>query len=173
METQGPNTCENKKLCAGEYQLCKNNVGGSECICDEYHKHDTNAKGLKPGEVKCISEFVGSVTFLLSLVTVAINECKELPNACPSNANCTDLENGWTCDCPEGMRFNGIKSTPRKCMPNTGCLAKGSKTQTLCIEKNTICKDFSAKNGTFLCDCIDGHVGDPKVGCIGELREHR
>jgi hypothetical protein len=81
--------CETKTDNCHRYAACQNTDGGFTCACN---------KGFEGDGVKCSCnagyEIVGAVC-------VNIDECTTGEHNCHLDADCTDIEGGYTCACTE------------------------------------------------------------------------
>ena len=114
-----------------------------------------------------------------------LNECEESVHGC--SHECTDLDNGYSCICPEGMILghDGKTCYPNSCIDNNcdyGCMSKNGTATCFCAQKQTIdsdgftCVDYDEcqhengfcefgcenKIGGVTCTCPDGFNLNPE-----------
>jgi hypothetical protein len=113
--------------------------------------------GHKPHFARLICICVGCLLLmvvLIALIAVALtldqNECRNGDHDCSPDAECTNLDGTFTCDCNEGYLGNG-----RKCKDVDECsgLSHGCSDDANCV--NT--------PGAFMCVCKEGYRGSGTV----------
>jgi hypothetical protein len=57
---------------------------------------------------ECVCVCVCALSVMVNLVDR--NECKETPNPCHVNANCTDIVESYFCNCSDGFTGDGVDS---------------------------------------------------------------
>ncbi len=104
------------------------------------------------------------------------NPC--VPSPCGPNSVCRNIDNRATCACVTGM-FGAPPNCRPECVVHQDCPSNkaciNQKCKDPCVGAcgfNAIC---SVKNHQPICNCFDGHEGDPYSGCnakIGKSIEH-
>ena len=83
--------------------------------------------------------------------TIDVNECSDNTHSCDANAECTNTQGSYTCECNHGYTGDGFECTNiNECATDTAndCDERAQCTDT---------------EGGYTCDCPDGWIGDGKV----------
>uniref|UniRef100_A0A914CT96 Uncharacterized protein n=1 Tax=Acrobeloides nanus TaxID=290746 RepID=A0A914CT96_9BILA len=129
--------------------LCIDTTDSYKCICKAGYKDLDELRN--PGR-QC------------QKINVLIDECKENRHTCSPNADCRDLEEGYTCECKDGYVDHSpnlltepgrVCDTPEVCPPNHDCSSAA------------VCKPLGGNKYT--CTCIQGYLDQSPAGKQGTV----
>lgn len=109
---------------------------------------------------------IGCQRIVVSDPPITKNPC--YPSPCGPNAECREVNHRAVCSCAIGMLGAPPSCRPecvihQDCTSNRACLA--NKCEDPCVGScgfNAVCTTFNHRP---VCDCIEGHVGDPYSSC--------
>ncbi|XP_046857298.1 neurogenic locus notch homolog protein 1-like isoform X3 [Xenia sp. Carnegie-2017] len=133
-----------QRCCQTKKDVCHHHCQGrcrKKCKEKSYCSFNMGEEGIVAKSSDC-----SKGTWLLVRYTCKFSDIKKcLFNSCNANANCTDIDGSFKCQCKEGYSGNGIN-----CTNIDECLSHP-------CDDNANCTD---NDGSFECQCKEGYSGN-------------